>query len=309
MNNAPARIERERLLDEQRFLERSIEDLDGELAAGDVSAADYERLRGAYAVRASDVAAALEAPALAPALWVQESDGRTGEDGGDERGRTQWWRLRRTVGRRRTAIGWAALCCFVAAAVLLVLGLAGVAPLATSSGPPALSVTARIRTELAEAAALAENHNVLEAVAVYDRVLAFDPRQPEALAEGGWLARLAGLSSHRAAVVKGGDREIAEAVAVAPGLAVPRLRRDRSLRGRAKTRCSGSPVHRHAGRPPVGNLALVGPCGCDSGFRRRRTYRSGQAPASRARGLKHRAPSDPRRQPTRGAILGAARRS
>ncbi len=227
MSKAVARIGREALLDEQLFLERSIEDLGRELAAGDVSAADYERLRAAYAARASEVAAALEAQALERkpgmrSLGAEESDRRTDPDRGGEGGRTQWRRLRRSLGRRRAAIGWAALCCFAAAAVLLALGLGGVVPFASSKGSPTLSVAARIRTELAEAAALAENHNVLEAVAVYDQVLALDPHQPEALAEGGWLTRLAGLSTRRAVVVKGGDREIAEAVAVSPGLAVPR---------------------------------------------------------------------------------------
>jgi hypothetical protein len=197
----------ERLVDERRFLERSLEDLEREHAAGELSDDDYESLKLRYETRASAVAGELE-----------EISPEASSSAPDPHAPTPFEQLLR---RRRGVIGWSALCCFVAAAVFLGLALAGVAPFSSSTASGSIPVATRIRTELAEAAALAENHDVIEAVAVYDRVLALDPHQPEALAEGGWLVRLAGISSRRPGLVRGGDREIAEAVAVAPRLAVP----------------------------------------------------------------------------------------
>lgn len=48
------------LLDEQRFLLRSLQDLDEELAAGDIDDADYELLRSRYTARAAAVLRALQ---------------------------------------------------------------------------------------------------------------------------------------------------------------------------------------------------------------------------------------------------------
>lgn len=216
--------DRERLVDEREFLRRSLADLEAERAAGELAAADYEQLRARYEARVAEVEEALGGtsargaamPAGSAAAPVSTSALEAEADGP---GRARPGRLAAGLRRHRSAVGWTAVGCFVAAAALLGLALGGVAPFASSGGLP---LQVRIRTELAEAAALAENHNVLEAVAVYDKVLALDPRQPEALAEGGWLVRLAGLSSHRASLVRGGDNEIAEAVVVAPSLAVPR---------------------------------------------------------------------------------------
>jgi hypothetical protein len=109
----------------------------------------------------------------------------------------------------------------VLAGTLVGLGLAGVAPF-TRSPAPTLTVAAQIQTELAEASVLASNHEIVQAVVVYDKVLELDPSQPEALADGGWLVRLAGLSSKKASLVSGGDREITAAVKVAPGYALAR---------------------------------------------------------------------------------------
>ena len=206
---APVVADRDRLEDERSFLERSLSDLEHERAAGELAESDYEELRAHYEARATEVDAALAAASEGPQAPAAASPSSSS---------TAPRRLG-FLARRRATVGWSAVGCFVAAATLLGLALGGVAPFSSSVGLP---LQVRIRTELAEAAALAENHNVLEAVAVYDKVLALDPRQPDAVAEGGWLVRLAGLSSHRLSLVRGGDREIAEAVAVAPGSAVPR---------------------------------------------------------------------------------------
>ena len=119
------------------------------------------------------------------------------------------------------AVGYSAAACFAVAATLVGLSLGGVAPFA-SAPPTTLSVAEQIRIELAEASVLASNKNLVQAIAVYDRVLELDPEQPEALANSGWLARLAGLSSKNQQVIVGGDAEIASAVQVAPAYALAR---------------------------------------------------------------------------------------
>lgn len=235
------------LLDESALLRRSIEDLDREYAAGDVEPGVYEALRARYASRASDVAerlarreaeasavpteaadtgqSALAVPGVTEALadrllsepdgTAAPRDGTTRMRGGSRAGRLISWS---TSHRRR--VGWAAVACLAVAATVLALALAGVEPF--SSPPSTLSVAARIRIELAEAAVLASNHDVAQAIALYDDVLAISPHQPEALADGGWLTRLAGLSSHSATIARSGDREIALAVSLAPGYALAR---------------------------------------------------------------------------------------
>ncbi len=102
--------------------------------------------------------------------------------------------------------------------MLLGLALAGVAPF-TQASPP-LSAQSRIDIELAEAAVLAGHGHLSLAVETYDKVLTIDPEQKEALTDGGWLVRLAGVSSSRPSLVGEGDREIAAAAALDPGYAL-----------------------------------------------------------------------------------------
>lgn len=205
---------REKLLDEAEHVRKSLEDLDRERGAGDLEGADYEMLRASYEHRAATVNAALrQASALKDA-----EDQRSGISPAGRRPGTRPFLLAR---KHRPVLGWSAAGCFAAAGLLAGLALAGVAPFA-STKPPALSVASRIRIELAEAGVLASNRDIVQAVAVYDRVLELDPGQPEALANGGWLVRLAGLSSQSSRVVSGGDAEIAAAVRVAPRYALAR---------------------------------------------------------------------------------------
>ncbi|MGH9303872.1 MAG: hypothetical protein ACRDZ5_05590, partial [Acidimicrobiales bacterium] len=196
-------------------------------AAGEIAEEDYERLHHEYATRALGLGAALDAPAgTQREVHPVQGDTTTprpprggGLDTGSEGpgiGRfASWCRAR----RRHLVV--AACACFAAALAVLGLAFGSVAPF-SSSGASGLSLSQRIDTELGEATVLAKEHNVVEAVAVYDKVLALDPHQPEALAEAGWLVRLAGLSTHRSDLVTGGDEEIAAAVRYAPRYAVPR---------------------------------------------------------------------------------------
>jgi hypothetical protein len=225
------------LLDEADYLRVSLADLDREHASGELDGADYEALWARYSERVASVEDALERLSAAPAqpTAARHVVRRPGADlsgavevgappAGVEqaamssRGGAKRWLATR---RHRMVFGWSAAGCFAVAATLVGLSLAGVAPFA-SSPPATLSVSSEIRIELAEAGVLASNKELVQAVAVYDRVLELDPEQPEALADGGWLVRLAGLSSKSSQVISGGDAEIAAAVKVAPGYALAR---------------------------------------------------------------------------------------
>jgi Tfp pilus assembly protein PilF len=80
-----------------------------------------------------------------------------------------------------------------------------------------LSSAQQEQETLDRAAILGSQGQVAEAVQLYNQVLATDPDQPDALAYGGWLVRLAGLSSKNKLVLARGDASVARAVKVAPG--------------------------------------------------------------------------------------------
>jgi tetratricopeptide (TPR) repeat protein len=230
---------RDELLDEAEYVRTSLADLDRERAAGELAGSDYEALRVRYEERAEAIERALaeagSGEGSAPAVHdggsgsagtrpsAAEAAGapsrRAAEGAGAARrpGAKGWLSTR----RHRIVLGWSAAACFAVAATLVGLSLGGVAPFA-SSEPATLTVSDQIRIELAEAGVLASNKNLVQAITVYDRVLELDPEQPEALADGGWLARLAGLSSKSRQVIVGADAEIATAVQVAPGYALAR---------------------------------------------------------------------------------------
>ncbi|HLI44758.1 MAG TPA: hypothetical protein VKU92_09865 [Acidimicrobiales bacterium] len=207
--------ERVALEEELAYLRRSLEDLEREREAGDVDGPDYVRLSGQYRRRAADVEGEL---ASLPAHVVTPPDpsfaGR-----GPLRGRLRASRSHSVLASRRARLltGWGAFGCLLAAAVVLVLAVAQLGPFAPA---PPLSKSARIQVMLAEADILGSNGDVTQALATYDRVLALDPTQPEALANGGWLARVAGLSQHDGALVRNGDAEIEAAVRSDPGYAL-----------------------------------------------------------------------------------------
>lgn len=220
----------EELLEEAEYVRRSLDELEAEHAAGELDGADYDALHARYEARAVALEQALQAvPPAAEATARRDvgSPRATGtpadsppENAPPQRRRTRashWLATR----RRRLVIGWSAALCFAVAGCLLGLSLGGVAPFAATQ-PTTLSVAAQIRIELGEAGVLASDGEVAQAVAVYDKVLELDANQPEALADGGWLVRLAGVSSHNRQVIAGGDAEIATAVKVAPAYALAR---------------------------------------------------------------------------------------
>jgi tetratricopeptide (TPR) repeat protein len=157
-------------LEEQRsFLIRSLDDLDRELAAGDVDALDAETLRDDYTHRLAEVQRAIET------------------------GHAEL--VRRAPARRPGR---------VVAAVVIVAGLAVGAGFAVAnaagSRKPGESATGTIResnsSKLSQAAQLATKGDFVEALKLYDEVAKADPGNVEALSERGLLlVSLASASS------------------------------------------------------------------------------------------------------------------
>jgi tetratricopeptide (TPR) repeat protein len=177
------------LTEEREFVRRSLEDLERERAAGDITDQDYEALRRRYEGKA----AALDASAAAPAPVVASPPQRS---------------LLRPL-------AWAVAVVALAVAAGLVV--------ASSSGdrlpgdPAAGSITATGTSDaLAKARRLVGEGQAADAIKVYDEVLEEDPANAEALAYRGWLVRLAGKQSGDARLVDKGLDYVNRAVAADP---------------------------------------------------------------------------------------------
>ncbi len=204
---------------EHEFLEQSIEDLERERELGEVDATDFEILQSRYRGRLQDVKA--EIAGLTSSGTKQASDDAAIQNAPEvARLVPPGSRWRRRLGSRRVrlSLGIAATCCFVAAASLLAASLAGVRlPGESATGSVSLSTAQQEQETLDRAAILGSEGQVAEAVQLYDEVLQKDPDQPDALAYGGWLVRLAGLAARNRVVLARGDASVARAVKVAPG--------------------------------------------------------------------------------------------
>jgi len=247
--NGPRRSSPEALANEQEFLRQSIEDLEEQRAAGEVDEEDFAVLDSRYGRRLAEVEAAigdlaageLAAAQLAAADLVAadlltarqagtgadpevpvEAEVRVGLIGGTSPvpPASPARRLRRRLGSRRArlVIGIAAAVCFVVAATVLAASLAGVRlPGESATGSVSLSSAQQEQETLDQATILGSEGQVADAVQLYNQVLQTDPNQPDALTYGGWLVRLAGLSSKNRLVLARGDASVARAVKVAPG--------------------------------------------------------------------------------------------
>lgn len=203
-----------RLSGKGEFLRRSIEDLEDERARGEVDESDYLHLRALYEQRLAEVATAIADNVVGTAPPMQANDPVASSHKA-----LSAKAMRRRLGnsRLRLFMGIAAACCFVVAATLLAASLAGVRlPGESATGSVSLSSAQQEQETLERAAVLGSEGKAAEAVQLYDEVLQTDPNQPDALAYGGWLVRLAGLSSKNRLVVAKGDASVARAVKVAP---------------------------------------------------------------------------------------------
>lgn len=194
-------------LDEEReYLLRSLSDLERERAAGDLDEADYLALNEDYTARAAEVLRALERERAS----VETSAGVEAPEGV----------VQARAARRRapTAVVAAALVAFSVVAGVLVARTSGdrTAGQAASGSVTPAGPLSGVAADLAEAQQLIGAGKTLDAIKVYDRVLAVDPAQPEALAYRGWLVRLAGRAAGNTELIDKGMEYIERAVAADP---------------------------------------------------------------------------------------------
>ncbi len=184
-------------LEEQRdVLLRSLRDLEAERAAGDIGEADYTTLKDDYTARAAAVLRALDA--------ASRPRPRTAAPRPRPRPRPRPARGKPNAnvpvsGRQRTlAVSLAVAFAIVAVAGLSVVIFSGdrePGQPVTGSGPDTSTSTATATApdRVAEALALENDNQPVEALKIYDEILADDPDNVEAHAYRGWLLKRAGL--------------------------------------------------------------------------------------------------------------------
>lgn len=172
---------------EQAFLERSLADLDAERAAGDLADDDYADLRARYEARLARTGAA---------TVTDES------------------RLQHQKRRGGPLV--------ITLAVVLIVGVGGGLAVARWSGArkPGQTVSGSVPTtnaqRLAEAAQLASDGKVLDALKLYDRVLAENPRDVRAITYKGWLLRNVGVDNDQPRLAKQGVTFLEQATTIDP---------------------------------------------------------------------------------------------
>ena len=187
MTDAPTR---EVLEEEREFLLRSLDDLDGERAEGNIDDETYERLRADYTARAARVLRALDGEPVAGA----EADGPSAS--------------RPSTTRRLLSAGG-----IVAFVVIVGVGLAyglgarlpgqTITGRQTPAGPSASRQLADLRAAAARSPKDPAAHLALaralmatdggKALEEFRAAAALDPRNPEPYAYSGWLIRLQGF--------------------------------------------------------------------------------------------------------------------
>jgi tetratricopeptide (TPR) repeat protein len=185
-------------LEEQRsFLVRSLDDLERELAAGDLDDLDASTLRDDYTRRLADVQRAIESGHVAIAENAPP----------------------RRLGRR--LVGGLLVVALAGGSGLFVANVAG-------SRKPGEAITGNITERnfdglLTQAAQDAQDGKFADALANYDTVLDQDPANVEALSEKGLLLASLALPSKRPTLLDEGEKLVRKAIAAEPDLARPRF--------------------------------------------------------------------------------------
>ncbi len=196
-----------RLRDEEQFLVRSLEDAAREREAGDLSDQDFRLLAARDRSRLAEVRRLLAERTTEP---VPPSSA----EAGDRLGRRD---APAALRRRRWWLAALGVTLVVAGVVLLVWDLVSPRlPGQTPTGGVSLNAAQMVERQLAQAAVLIEQHKVQSALRLYDTVLTEDPRQPEALAQWGWLEWGTGERARDAKLVGAGSAFVEEALRVDP---------------------------------------------------------------------------------------------
>ena len=193
-----------RLEDERAFLQRSVDDADRELQAGDLSAEDHAVLVVRDATRLAEVDA--ELAALEPATALEEPKPAAPEGAG----------RRPLPGWRRAGIAVSCLMIALGAVILVVHFVQARQPGQAPSGSVTVSQAQLIEQQLQQALVLNNRGQTRQALVLYDKVLSEDPSNPAALAYAGWLQWNVGTSAHVSSLQRIGRAEIERAVHLAP---------------------------------------------------------------------------------------------
>lgn len=203
----------EALEEKRSMVAGSIDDLRREHQAGDLTDADFDELTERYRSVAVAVAGAIDE-----------------RQGHDEHAGAQTDELAPIGGRgaRRRRHRWllvGGLCAMFAAVLVLVLGavVTNRSPGQTATGSPTLARSEQVREEMSAAETLDSAGDIADALELYDEVLQIEPRQPEALAESGWIAFESGVKGKSASLLRTGQQAEEAAVRVAPRAWAPRL--------------------------------------------------------------------------------------
>lgn len=202
------------LQEERDFLLASLRDLEDERGSGEIAEDDYRALRASYTARAAEVLRRIQAeqdPAPTPPA-AEPGPPATAEQASGAGEAPVAPRRRRRLKAAVAATGAA----LAGAGVVLVASgfigsrhagqqVTGSTPLA--SGPPA---------DMAAARQAMAQHDFVDAVKLFDAVLAKVPDQPEALAYKGWLLDQAGKEQNNAGLVQQGLASIQAAVTADP---------------------------------------------------------------------------------------------
>jgi tetratricopeptide (TPR) repeat protein len=177
--------------EERDFLERSLADLERERAAGDLADDDYADLRARYESKLA---------------MLTRAGAGTVTDGS---------RLQHQKRRGRGSLVLTAL-------VVIAVGVGGGFGVAAWSGArkPGETLSGTVPStsaqQLAEAAQLAGDGKVLDALKVYDGVLAENPEDVRALTYKGWLLRNVGVQSGEPDLAKQGVDYLRQATDIDP---------------------------------------------------------------------------------------------
>jgi hypothetical protein len=194
-----------RLEDERDFLVRSLADLRAEREAGDIETRDYEALLGRDSDRLASVEAELGELDEAERARVEDPEGVQKAPP----------RARR---RRRAWLGVVAAVALSAGTTLLVVHVAAPRlPGQPETGSIKQNLAQQIETQLAEASVLVDDgttQSLGQALTLYKTVLGEDPKQPQALAETGWLEWEAGEAQGDTALEDAGRTLVSRSIGV-----------------------------------------------------------------------------------------------
>jgi tetratricopeptide (TPR) repeat protein len=219
-------VTRSELEDELAFLLDSLQDLEREHSAGDISEADYVALGDQYTRRAAEVLRALQRdePARVSTSDVATPTPTPTPASTPTQTPTQTPTPIPARRRRPSMLVVGSLVVVAAVAITIVVSQTGSRlPGQTPSGSVSLNRSAQLQRTLAQAETLEASGNAAGALRLYLQVLAQDPTQPEALAESGWLEFEAGVRSGDAAVLSRAQDQEQMAERADPGAYAPHL--------------------------------------------------------------------------------------